>query len=229
MEKEILEKIINESKTFREVLIKTGKSDHSSQYKILHRKIKEFGFNTSHFLSPKEVMKRNHEEKILIKKEFSEIFCENSLASRSILKKRFLEINKNECKECGQNDIWRGKKLTLILDHKNGINNDNRIENLRLLCPNCNGTLDTNCVGFNGVIKREEKNKLKEEKKRIRKIYKPRVNQRKIKQRPSLESLLKDVVQTNYSVVGKKYGVSDNAVRKWIKNYGSVLPKKNKL
>ena len=46
--------------------------------------------------------------------------------------------------------------------------------------------------------------------------------------KPSLGRLLKEVVETNYSVVGKKYGVSDNAIRKWIKNYGATPPKKHK-
>lgn len=41
----------------------------------------------------------------------------------------------------GQN--WNGKELTLILDHKNGINNDDRLENLHWVCPNYNQQLDT--------------------------------------------------------------------------------------
>jgi hypothetical protein len=33
--------------------------------------------------------------------------------------------------------VWNGKQITLILDHVNGVNSDDRVENLRLLCPNC--------------------------------------------------------------------------------------------
>ena len=46
------------------------------------------------------------------------------------------------CAMCGINE-WRGARLTLHLDHINGINNDNRRENLRLLCPNCHSQTDT--------------------------------------------------------------------------------------
>ena len=49
-----------------------------------------------------------------------------------------------KCKECGQGDVWKGKKLTLELDHINGINNDHRLENLRFLCPNCHTQMPTN-------------------------------------------------------------------------------------
>jgi protein-arginine kinase activator protein McsA len=35
--------------------------------------------------------------------------------------------------------------MALVLDHINGVWNDNRLENLRILCPNCNATLDTHC------------------------------------------------------------------------------------
>lgn len=52
---------------------------------------------------------------------------------------------KEECVLCGQNNIWNGKKLVLQLDHKNGNNKDNRIENLRILCPNCHTQTETYC------------------------------------------------------------------------------------
>ena len=50
-----------------------------------------------------------------------------------------------ECEHCGVTDIWEGKSLVLQLDHINGINNDHRLENLRILCPNCHSQTDTWC------------------------------------------------------------------------------------
>jgi hypothetical protein len=46
------------------------------------------------------------------------------------------------CSECGL-DSWLGKSLVLELDHINGIRSDNRLENLRLLCPNCHSQTET--------------------------------------------------------------------------------------
>jgi hypothetical protein len=49
------------------------------------------------------------------------------------------------CDMCGQGEIWPGRQLSLILDHVNGVRDDNRLDNLRILCPNCAATLDTHC------------------------------------------------------------------------------------
>jgi 5-methylcytosine-specific restriction endonuclease McrA len=49
-----------------------------------------------------------------------------------------------KCSYCGISE-WNGKELSLHLDHINGINNDNRLDNLRFLCPNCHSQTDTYC------------------------------------------------------------------------------------
>jgi HNH endonuclease len=64
--------------------------------------------------------------------------------SRHTVKRRLLEagILENVCDECGISD-WRGKPLSIQLDHRNGIRDDHRLENLRMLCPNCHSQTET--------------------------------------------------------------------------------------
>ena len=64
--------------------------------------------------------------------------------SRAYVKARLLRagIIENRCDECGLNE-WRGRALTIQIDHINGIGTDNRLENLRMLCPNCHSQTET--------------------------------------------------------------------------------------
>ncbi len=68
-------------------------------------------------------------------------------ATRSCVRKRIIEENliKYKCSECNVKGIWRGKKLSLHLDHINGNGWDHRLENLRFLCPNCHSQTETYC------------------------------------------------------------------------------------
>lgn len=76
-----------------------------------------------------------------------EVFASNSKVGQDTLRSRYLyrpEIN-YVCHICGQPPYFNGHELVLRLDHVNGDNHDNRLENLRWVCPNCDSQLDTYC------------------------------------------------------------------------------------
>jgi|LakMenE18May11ns_1017448.scaffolds.fasta_scaffold9151463_1 5-methylcytosine-specific restriction endonuclease McrA len=74
-----------------------------------------------------------------------DVFVENSTYARHHIKKRVIEENmvEYECYTCKNKGEWMGQQLPLVLDHINGVNNDNRLENLRFLCSNCDSQLPT--------------------------------------------------------------------------------------
>jgi uncharacterized protein with PIN domain len=105
--------------------------------------------------------------------------------------------------------------MSLIIDHINGINNDNRIENLQIVCPNCNSTLET-FAGRNIESKKPKcscGNVISYKSKRCRNCQDK--ERRKI-ERPNKEDLIKEVELSNYTEVGKKYGVTRSTIRRWI-------------
>lgn len=85
-----------------------------------------------------------------------DILIEGSTYHRGHLKRRLYEegVKARRCELCGQDETWRGETMALILDHINGVPDDNRLENLRIVCPNCAATLATHC-GRNRPLQRE--------------------------------------------------------------------------
>jgi hypothetical protein len=139
--KEILIELIKESKTQSEVLNKMKLRSAGSNFYTLKKYIKLFDIDTSHFIKNYNIMINFNTIPLY------EILVENSTFNRNHLKERLYKesLKDRKCELCGQDENWNGKKMSLILDHKNGIHNDNRIENLRIVCPNCNATLNTHC------------------------------------------------------------------------------------
>jgi len=140
--------IVSDSYSIGEVLEKLGLRAAGGNYKTFHKYIDKFGISTSHFESKNEVYKRTLGEATKrVKIPLEKILVEDSTYSRGHLKKRLYKegLKERKCEMCSQGEEWMGRKMSLILDHINGIHNDNRIENLRIVCPNCNATLDTHC------------------------------------------------------------------------------------
>lgn len=75
----------------------------------------------------------------------NEILIEDSRYQTNKLKIRLLKegILTNSCSICGLENEWNGKPITHRLDHINGNSSDHRLENLRIVCPNCDSQLDT--------------------------------------------------------------------------------------
>lgn len=63
--------------------------------------------------------------------------------SKNAAKKYIRRVTPNVCATCGIEPIWNGMTLTLQVDHVDGNNKNNNIENLRLLCPNCHSQTET--------------------------------------------------------------------------------------
>lgn len=131
---------IENSKCKSDVLKHLGASLSTSNYQTLDKKIKEYNIDDSHL-----IYDYSRGNKWVKKYKNNDIFCENSKMSTKNIKIRIIKdsLIEYKCSECEIIDEWNGKKIVLQLDHINGNNTDNRIENLRFLCPNCHSQTKT--------------------------------------------------------------------------------------
>src|SRR6202008_1950510 len=117
------------------------------------------------------------------------------------------------------------------LDHVNGVRDAHRLETLRIVCPNCAATLDTHCgrnvtpsrtcavcgAPFNpgSRAQRQCSQRCGGQSEAGRRAH---ARMRRV-ERPPYDALVAEIAATSYSAVGRRYGVSDNAIRKWVRQY----------
>lgn len=230
-----LQEIANGCTSIRELLLKCGYTTYSRNDLVLKKRIAEDNINISHFTNRSKDKNIWNEDTIFIK---------NSKAGQTVLRKYYYKGNYTEykCSICGQGPEWNGKPLVLILDHINGDNHDDRLENLRWVCPNCDHQLPT--FGAKNILNKRDlgintKEKVnsnicpicggpKYEKAKVCKNCFSKKgttnnikNSRKISI-PSKQELLTQFNNFNYNKekVAEYFHVSEMLIKKWCNNYG---------
>lgn len=129
--------IIKTSNNLIDVCNKLNTKFTRTRKRQLETIIKRYNLDISHFGTLKDCVKKNKQ---------IDYFIENSRVESVRVKDKLLKegLKPYICEKCG-NTMWNDEPIPLQLHHINGIHNDNRLENLQLLCPNCHAQTDNYC------------------------------------------------------------------------------------
>lgn len=135
----ILVQLVEKSDSMGEFLTLMGLAQKGSNYAFAKRKLAELNIDTS-------TWSRQTKGKSYLTIPLEEILRgKHPSYSRFSLKQRLLKegIKSNKCEECGLEGTWNGKPINMHIDHINGKHDDHRLNNLKMLCPNCHSQTET--------------------------------------------------------------------------------------
>ena len=214
--------LLKKSSTISEVLFKLGYTTKGNSwgYSQIKRRMTDLNLDYSIFKG-KSYLANKKSDKI----SEQDILRENCKHQRTVLRRYIIKNNliPYKCAICGCTE-WQGKTLSLELDHINGINNDNRLENLRFLCPNCHS--QTSTYGSRNQQLNESKYDISDElRTMVENKYKEVKN---IKQVSSILGIRRCVVTKIVNESGQKNSNQKYVIRydkDWneLKRYGSLV------
>lgn len=223
------------SRSWTEALRRLGYCPTGGNPRTLKSWSMRWHISTNHFdpgAASREALARHWNQPIPL----ADVLVPDSEYPRASLKQRLYGAGLKQpvCEMCGQDEVWNGHPIGMTIDHINGVRNDNRIENLRILCPNCAATLDTHCGRNksarpavvdcrhcgNPFRRRFASQRYCSRECGIRwdRSGRPLPSLRRVA-RPPYEQLVAEIAATSYEAVGRRYGVSGNAIRKWVRFY----------
>lgn len=214
--------LLKKSSTISEILFKLGYTTKGNSwgYSQIKRRMTDLNLDYSIFKG-KSYLANKKPDKI----SEQDILRENCKHQRTVLRRYIIKNNliPYKCAICGCTE-WQGKTLSLELDHINGINNDNRLENLRFLCPNCHS--QTSTYGSRNQQLNESKYDISDElRTMVENKYKEVKN---IKQVSSILGIRRCVVTKIVNESGQKHSNQKYVIRydkDWneLKRYGSLV------
>ncbi len=211
------------------VLRALGRASVGTNYRFVKREIARLGLDTSHW-------KGGSPTPLPALITSADLLVANNTRPRKLVKKVILreKMLPHVCEVCGLGPEWIGRPLVLRLDHKNGVRNDDRLENLRFLCPNCDSQTETYCG----------RNRFGEGETSVRKrpcsickvnlTFKRRCRSCASKDKhrldpqptkivwPPVEELRARLASSGFLALASELGVSDTAIRKHLRTHGGV-------
>lgn len=252
--KDLLAPMVSATTSMRQLLDNLGLRCTGGNYRQIRQKLLAHGIDTSHWTGQGWAKGETKESSSVIQQlsqrrtiPDDEIFVVGSTYCLSNLGYRLRQSGRPYvCENCGVSDEWQGGKLTLHVDHINGIISDATKENLRFLCPNCHQQLTSRFAKAGPPRPSRSKQRLvMEEAREQRRQQLPKRTcpvctqqfQPKNKpqqfcsyecshrashrtEHPSKEELLGLITTLPTTQVADQFGVSDNAVKKWAVGYG---------
>ena len=204
---ELVVRAVKNNVSIAGVLRDLGLREIGGNYSYINKRIKDLNLDTSHFTGQlwskgKTVDKNNMSSPISAPLE--DIFANKVKIRSASLKERLIKagLKESRCECCG-NSEWNGKPIPTELHHIDGNHNNNALNNLQILCPNCHAQTDNYCG--KGVAKLNYNIPTKEE------------LLTKLKSSKTVRQLAKD------------YGVSENTLRVWVKKNNMKDEWKNAL
>lgn len=217
--KEELEQMVKDSTSYAGLAKKLGYALGGSYIMSVNTMIQHYDFNVSHFTG-QGWNKGNFD---------MSRFTTNSKARTSNLRNALINFKENKCECCG-NTEWLGKPIKLEIHHIDGDNTNHDLNNLQLLCPNCHSFTD-NYRKKKPLLELESK-PIVENPKYVCSICGKTIEKNKsgmcreclnveerTVERPLVLELAKMISEKGFEAVGRDYGVSGNAIKKWCDFY----------